>query len=377
MLNSSTLNDIRLSKLLKHLQFKAPLACLTLAFLIGGICGCGKRKPPLPPMERVVQRVDISALQRGDRVVLSWKMPARNAPTESILNISRADVYRLAEPLNSPLALSEEEFAGRSTLIASLKIEDSDFGLKPMAFTDKLEFAGQPVRLRYALRFVNASGQKAGYSNFLIVEPAANIASNPSNLKTEVAQEAITLTWPGPAGNISGNAPLNLLGYNVYRSSSEKEPAKLLNKTPVNDTTFTDRLFEFNKDYFYFVRSVSVGAEGARLESLESNIVKVTPKDVFPPTSPDAITLGATPTSISIFFANNPENDIAGYRIYRSADPAVDKTNWTVLTKELLTTNTFQDTGVEAGKTYYYYLTATDKAGNVSQPSTVVSETVP
>src|SRR3954454_19244737 len=104
MLNPSTLNDTHLSKLLKHLQFKAPLACLTIAFLITGSFGCGKRKPPLPPVERVLQRVDISAIQRGDRVILSWKMPARNAPAGSILNINRADVYRLAEPLNSPLA---------------------------------------------------------------------------------------------------------------------------------------------------------------------------------------------------------------------------------------------------------------------------------
>src|SRR4051794_15923134 len=115
MLNPSSLNASRLSKVLKQLQLKAPLAVLTLAFLIPGF-GCGKRKPPLPPVERVLQRVDISAMQRGDRVILTWLMPARNAWVGSILNVSRADVYRLAEPLNSPLALSEEEFASRSTL---------------------------------------------------------------------------------------------------------------------------------------------------------------------------------------------------------------------------------------------------------------------
>jgi hypothetical protein len=375
MLNSPTLNVRRLSNVLKQLRFKAPLAVLTLAFLTG--FGCGKRKPPLPPVERVLQRVEIAGFQRGDRVVLSWKMPARNAPAGSILNISRADIYRLAEPLTSPLALSEEEFASRSVLIATLKVENSDFGLKQMSFSDKLEFAGQPVRLRYALRFVNASGQKAGYSNFLIVEPASNIASNPSDLKAEVTQKAINLTWTPPAGNISGGGPLNLLGYNVYRSPSDKEPAKLLNKTPVTGASFADQTFEFDRDYYYFVRSVSVGGEGTPAESLESNIVKITPKDVFPPSAPDAITLGATPASISIFFANNPETDVAGYRIYRSTDPNLDKAKWTLLTPELLTTNTFQDAGVESGKTYYYYLTATDKTGNVSEPSAVVSETIP
>ena len=35
------------------------------------------------------------------------------------------------------------------------------------------------------------------------------------------------------------------------------------------------------------------------------------------------------------------------------------------------------DEAVEAGKTYFYYVTATDKYKNVSQASEVVSETVP
>ena len=37
----------------------------------------------------------------------------------------------------------------------------------------------------------------------------------------------------------------------------------------------------------------------------------------------------------------------------------------------------FQDERVESGKTYYYYLTAVDQAGNVSPPSEVASEKVP
>jgi fibronectin type 3 domain-containing protein len=34
---------------------------------------------------------------------------------------------------------------------------------------------------------------------------------------------------------------------------------------------------------------------------------------------------------------------------------------------------TFTDAKVEAGKTYYYYITATDASGNVGPPSEVVS----
>lgn len=338
---------------------------------------CGKRKPPQPPKERVLQRVEISGFQRGNQVLLSWKMPARNAPTGSVLNISRADIYRLAEPLSSPLTLSEEEFASRSILVATLNIKDTDFGAKTLSFTDPLQFAGQAARLRYAIRFVNASGQKAGFSNFFLLEPAAKIAAAPTSLAATVTQQAVKLDWDAPTANVDGSTPVSLLGYNVYRSGSDKVPGKLLNQTPVSDTNFDDEFFEFDKPLFYFVRAVSVGAGGDRVESAESNILQILPKDTFPPSPPSAITLAATPTTISIFFASNPEKDIVGYKIYRSDDANADKASWTLLTPDPITTNTFQDPKVSSGKTYYYYLTAIDKAGNVSEPSDTVSETVP
>ncbi len=366
------LKQVRLNK---KASGKAALAFIVLALFI--CLSCGKRTPPLPPIERVPQRVEISGFQRGNKVNLTWMMPARNAPDGSILNIDRADIYRLAEPLNSTLTLSEEEFASRSTLIASLKITDQDFGLKKINYTDTLEFAGQPVRLRYAIRFVNNSGQKAAFSNFLLIEPTARVADAPTSLLAKITENAVVLDWNAPDTNVDGSKPVNILGYNVYRSTSENETAKILNKTPINQTEFNDESFEFGKDYFYFARTVSLGSNGEPVESLESNIVKLSLKDIFPPSSPSAITIAVAPNNLSIFFAANPENDIAGYRIYRSTNKSLPLPEWQNLTPELLTTNTFQDKQVESGKTYFYYLTAADKAGNISEPSEIVSETAP
>ena len=359
----------------KHIARKAPLAVLALVLL--SAYGCGKRGVPLPPEERVRQRAELSGFQRGNQVILSWRMPARNAPTGSVQNISRVEVYRLAEPLSAPLTMSEEEFAARSVVIASLSVTDADFGLKTMQYRDTLEFAGQPVRLRYSIRFVNSSGQRAAFSNFFLIEPAARVASAPTSLSATVGQEAITLAWTAPAQNVDGSTPANVLGYNIYRSPSARETAKLLNQAPVNQTTFADRTFEFTKEYFYFVRAVSVGTGGEPVESLESPVVAVRPLDTFAPSAPASITIAATPTSISLFWPPNPEADVAGYRIYRSTEPAKPKPEWDQLTRDLQKANTFIDTRVESGKTYHYYITAADKFGNVSAPSEVVNETVP
>lgn len=368
------LNAFSASSTFKHLLRKAPLAALALVLLSG--LSCGKRTPPVPPKERVAQRVELGGYQRGNQIVLSWKMPARNADKSSVLNIDRIDIYRLAEPASASLTLSEEEFASKSTLIATLSIKDSDFGLKNLTFPDKLEFAGQAARLRYSMRFANASGQKASFSNFFLIEPTAKVAGGPTSLSAEYSQEMVSLKWNAPTVNIDGSTPVSILGYNVYRSTSEKEPGKLLNKSPITSNELKDEFFDFGKEYFYFVRSVSLGPAAAPVESQESNILKLKPVDTFAPSAPAAITLAVGQNVISIFFAVNPEKDIAGYKIYRSNDPDVPKKDWMLLTPALLTTNTFQDTKVESGKTYHYYLTATDKTGNVSEASEVVSESL-
>ena len=338
---------------------------------------CGKRKPPLPPVAKVVQRTEISGFQRGNRVVLSWRMPERNAPKDSILHIAKVDVYRLSEKATEPPNISEEQFASRSVLIASIPVKDSDFGKKLLSHTDTLQFAGQPARLRYAVRFVNASGQKAAFSNLLVIQPEAKVASGPTALTSTVTQDSIGLKWTAPDKNADGTTPVNLLGYNVYRSESRDKAGKLINAKPLSDSEFDDTTFEFEKEYFYFVRAVSAGTGDQPTESTESNIVEVKPVDTFPPSAPASITIAASPDSISIFFPPNPEKDVVSYKVFRSEDGGLPKSDWKLLTAKPLDTNTFQDTEVEKGKTYFYYVTAVDKYNNESEPSEEVSDKLP
>ena len=226
----------------------ALLPCLAVISLLSS--GCGKRRPPVPPRERVLQRVELSGFQRGNQVILTWRMPARNAPKGDVLNISRADIYRLLEPVDAPLQMSEEEFANRSTLIAALKINDTDFALQSLTHRDILEFAGQQARIRYAIRFVNASGQRAAFSNSLLIEPSSTLALSPKQLNATATQDHIRLEWQAPTTNIDGSTPPSIAGYNVYRSVSDKEPAKLLNQTPISETRYEDAAFDFGKDYY-------------------------------------------------------------------------------------------------------------------------------
>jgi hypothetical protein len=346
------------------------------------LVNCGKRRPPLPPIERVQQRTEaLSGVQRGNQVLLSWPAPQRNAADGSVQSIRRVDVYRLAERPRAPLGLTEEEFATRSTLIGSVTYDQIKNALDVLTYTDTLEFAGEPARLRYAVRYVNASGQRAAFSNFLVIEPAARIAQAPTLNKTdkEVSEDAITISWKPSTANIDGSTPVNLLGYNVYRMEEGQDQISdtAINSSPVAGTEYSDKNFKFGEKYRYIVRAVSLGTEGGQVESLNSNSISITPRDTFPPSAPTGISIAPAPGRLGLFFRANPEADIAGYNLHRSTDPDLPKNRWDKLNSELLTKTTFQDEKVESGKRYYYYLTAVDRAGNISDPSEVVSETAP
>jgi hypothetical protein len=360
-----------------HLCLLAFALCL-LSFAFA----CGKRRPPLAPVERVPQRTEaLSGAQRGNQVFLSWPAPLRNAPDVSVQSIRRIDVYRLAERPDAPLPLTEEEFSGRATLIGSVtyeSINNAPDGV--ITYIDTLELAGEPTRLRYALRYVNAAGQRAGFSNFLLIEPAARIAQPPVLLgPAQESETAITIRWQPPTANIDNSTPVNLLGYNIYRfDQSQPETGQTpINTTLIDKTEYADKNFRFGGRYNYIVRSVSLGTNGAQVESVNSNTIAVEPKDVYKPSAPQNVSAAAGPGRVALFFPANPERDVAGYNIFRSTDPNLPLESWTKLNEQLLTRTTFQDENVEAGKRYYYYVQAVDTSGNVSQPSEVVSDTVP
>ena len=264
------------------------LALLLTLVLVAA--NCGKRRPPLPPVERVQQRTELlSGVQRGNQVILSWPAPLRNPPDANVQSIRRIDVYRLAEKPRAPLALTEEEFATRSTLVGSVTYDEIRKAHEFLTYTDTLELAGEPTRLRYAVRYVNAAGQRASFSNFLLLEPAARIAQAPTVIATgkEVSEEAVTISWQPPPANIDGSTPVNLLGYNVYRAGeTDGEMGQPLNDSLISGTQYQDRTFKFGETYRYVVRAASLGTEGAQVESLNSNSITVSPQDT-------AFTLGA------------------------------------------------------------------------------------
>jgi fibronectin type 3 domain-containing protein len=131
------------------------------------------------------------------------------------------------------------------------------------------------------------------------------------------------------------------------------------------------------------VRSVAqIGADS--VESADSRPVAVAPRDTFAPAAPRDVVVVLVPATpdvraqLELSWGISTETDLAGYIVYRSeADGGQPSGRWARLHRELLLVPAFRDTSVEAGRRYFYRVTAMDRAGNESQPSAAVGESVP
>ncbi len=337
---------------------------------------CGKRRPPVPPAASPLTEANkLGVTQQGNQIILKVLPPAKA--------VKQINIYRLNESQSSPITLAPDDFAARATLIGTIEgLSKTDS--QSAFYKDVLSNPDGANRLRYAVRFIYDDGRRSELSSFLIFEPNFQTANPPNLLPATVEQTGIRLVWQKPESNLDQSKPANVSGYRVYRqiinsndSTKTLSAPELLNQNLLTETSFNDSKFDFNINYQYFVRAVTLGAGDAIIESLNSNFQLITPRDTFPPAAPLGLTIGAAPNRLSLFFAANSEPDIAGYLVFRAEAENTPLREWRQLTTTPLTATTFQDETVIAGQKYYYYLQAVDNAGNTSAPSQIVGETAP
>ena len=194
---------------------------------------------------------------------------------------------------------------------------------------------------------------------------------------------ALVLSWTPPKP--LGDETPAIAGYRVYRAEAAatataenpllKSPLVPVGEAPPDSQSFRDGQFNFGATYVYSVRSFTQ-YPAATLESADSNLAIVTPRDIFPPAAPQGLVAvlvtaqGNVPAHIELSWAISPETDLAGYNVYRADQAGAPATR---LNTELLLTPAFRDMNVQPGRVYFYTVTALDSSGNESPASAVVS----
>jgi len=210
-----------------------------------------------------------------------------------------------------------------------------------------------------------------------------------SDFAAQATAPGVLISWkcPETPGGISDIQYLFRIYRRAESSSSESKIADVaatecaLGRASSNVvTSFLDQTFEWEKTYFYRGTVVSAiekaGKAAIEIEGEDTPEVKVFAHDVFPPAVPTGLQAVSSGTPqqpfIDLSWAPDSESDLAGYNVYRHEEGAAP----VKINSEVVKAPTYRDTAVEAGRRYFYSVSAVDVRGNESEKSAETSEAV-
>jgi hypothetical protein len=366
--------------------------CVAALVLASAAIGCAapgepyERKPPTP-----VAITDLTAVQSGNEVRLTFTVPLQAVDRRPLPGEPTIEIYR--DFFKPPAAGEPSPKAPvKPTLLMTIPpaMEDRYIVQGHIHFNDSFsaqDFEKHPDSLAvYTVRTQVSEKKPSANSNLATVHVFAPFDAV-ADLAAQVTHDAIVLNWTPPARTISG-ATSTVGVYHIYRgvpdpSAAPGEASKL--KSPLvkiadaQAPPFQDTQFEFGASYVYSVRSVAQYPD-ASVESSDSNLAAVTPRDTFPPAAPQELIVVLVPAQgdaaahLELSWAISPETDLAGYNVYRSEQ---ESTQGSRINTDLLLTPAFRDMNTQPGYRYFYTVTAVDRAGNESPASAAASGGVP
>ncbi len=368
-------------------------AAALILMLTAGCAAPGVPVTRQPTVPRAIS--DLSAKQSGDTILLSFTFPTETAHGRKLAKTPAIEIYRAfiaaqaggAEAAQPSLAVTiPPQMTGKYLEDGQIQFADA---LAPEEIA--AHAGGEAV---YEVR-TGFGRHESADSNVVRVKifPAPQAIED---LRAQITQNAIELSWTAAVIPEEG-AGAAQIRYRVYRaemetgnsaaspandgtkSATRNEGAGLVLLGETAATSYNDTKFEFGRASAYSVRSVAVYEAGS-VESAESNVLEVTPRDTFAPAAPTGLVAAATAASgtsaahVDLSWAISSESDLQGYNLYRSESESGAGTK---LNATPLLTPVFRDDSVEAGKKYFYHVTAIDRAGNESGASATVSVSVP
>ncbi len=316
---------------------------LSLAIL----AGCGYVGPVLPPSSEIPTPVnDLNAIERGDRIVVTFRTPARTTDTGPIKHFNEIEL-RLGPALTPFDFESWAETAQRYPV--SPPPPNDPLDPQPIALTESVPLEGLLGKhVAVAVRTAIKRGDHfSSWSNRIVLDVLPPLPA-PSDLRVEASANGIILDW---------RAVDAAKTYRILRQSPSDKT--LVEIATVEQAHFMDTTSQFDIPYTFEV----VALNGAQ-ESLPVDAQPFTARDKFAPTVPSNVTALAGPESIELSWQRSPETDLAGYFVYRSVNDAAFERQG-----EIVNLPAYSDHNVEHGKTYRYQISSVDQKNNESAKS--------
>jgi len=374
-------------------------------FLIGvlgcaGLVACGTPGVPIPPALELARPVtDLRAARKGDKVFLAWTVPAQTVDHQIVRHPGPTRVCRSLQSEIGACKTPAAEIPATQFPVPAFDMKKGAVAPKIQAsYVDtllrELQAENPSGELTYAVSVLNENGKTAGLSN-LVQVPAASTMPPPEHFSAQVESDGVLLSWACQPVMAAANLQYRL---RIYRR--EVEPPALGKKPAVKPTpekggtkisdenfgdcpqsAFLDQTFEWEKYYDYFATVVSEvsrpGKSEGEVEGDDTPLIHVFAHDTFPPAVPtglQAVFSGVGQAAfIDVAWSPDTESDLVGYNVFRhEAGAAPVKMN-----PDLVKAPAYRDTNVQAGKKYFYSVSAVDERNNQSAPSEEASEQVP
>jgi hypothetical protein len=252
-----------------------------------------------------------------------------------------------------------QQFTKQARTVAVIKGDSlaKDLAAHRIVYHDTDFQAGTGAMLLYALQVAESDGRRSPMHLPVAIELVSPPPA-PTGLRAEVAEGEVRLFWA--PGAESAHEP-----YNIYRrdAAATADPDAPINSTPVEESAFVDRTFQYGVSYSYFVRTVGK-VRATPCESVSSPSAEVRPVDTFPPATPSGLAVAVEGGVIRLYWFPNAEQDLNGYRIYRRPEGEREP----VLIGTVSAAETvFVDPSASPGVRYHYSVSAIDGADPLNE----------
>jgi fibronectin type 3 domain-containing protein len=270
--------------------------------------------------------------QNEANIVLSWTNPQKYADGSNATDLASVHIFQDGKPI--------------ATVPVSIPGKEQTY---PLNVSDKL--GTTPV---FTVEIETQRGKTSAVSKEARI-PIVDVPGAVMNLEGVMDLHRIRLDWDPPA-----RSPALAEVYIVRREDGAFAPES------VTETHWEDKNVEAGKTYSYVVTAARSTVPPVSGPSSPKIIVTAT--DMKPPAAP----VGLQPPVISesgaiLRWDRSTEEDLAGYKAYRSDNPAAGEGGWVWLGNSLLTITSYTDGSYRPGS--YYSVTAVDDSGNESDKS--------
>jgi hypothetical protein len=361
---------------------------LALAALVW-LTGCASIGVPVPPsLELPRPPSDLRAARKGDKVTLTWTIPARTMDRQRVRYLGKTNICRNLDPV---VAKCDTAVGEAPPLVDYASKNTADGQKLTASYTDTL-----PVELRvrdfsssvgygsatYAVEVLNRDGRAAGLSNQVHV-PLGEALPAPMDFSARLTAQGVVLMWSGALLSVPSFSPVRR-SYRIYRRTESSTREILVGEREAGsekNLSVTDQSFEWEKTYYYRASTLTVIAQEGKpevsIDGDDTPEVKIFADDVFPPAVPSGLQAvfagpGQQPF-IDLIWAPVTDADLEGYNIYRHEEGGAP----VMVNSEPVKMPAFRDVQVVSGKTYFYSVSAVDLRHNESARSEEASERVP